>query len=613
MQLLVRLAAVVGPRVAGVFYRLFWPLTTVRMWALMAVLTVLAGLGMLFPVARDGVTAGFVSPTLDLDSEITDYDADYRVGADGTLTATETLTVRLPAGRHGIFRYFPVGHPADPHVRSVPTVTEVSQDGRPAAVHYSWSDDGRSYIAQIGDRHSVLAPGSYTYTIRYRLTSTLIAPQPGHLPTQQGHNTTAPTATFFHNVVGYWPMRTRTAHVRVSLPGSAGQVGCAAGDFGSCTVDGAGTDQVSVSADDLWRYTPLTLRVDLAVPLPPQNRLPWTERYDTVLGRSLPLVALVAVLAMAAAVGGYLWMRRSREPAPGFPVLYAPPRGLGPAHCAYLVDESVGEHALIATLLYLAERRLVRLQAVDGQRWLVTGLADPARWAQIDPVSRQLGERLGVTAVGSSLFVDGGPDVAATVSRARDAIATDCQQWAREQGIIAPAAGERVGQFAVIGALIVAVIVFAGIVGPTMWGLPPAAFAVGGIGLLATGVGTRRTDAGRAWWSQAAGFRRLLATPSAERRFNFAARTDLYLAYIPYAVAFGVADAWAAKYRMATGWEPPIPLWYPFVCDGPRFFAASLDSFSATVSSSLRSYGQATSAGAGMSWGRGGGGGGGTW
>jgi len=618
VQLVLRVAAWVGPLLYAGFRRLFWPLTTARMWALMAVLTVLTGLGMCVPVARDSAAAAFVSPTLDLDSEITDYDADYRVGADGTVSATETLTVRLPAGRHGIFRFFPIGHPADPQVRSVPTVTDVRRDGHPATVRYSWRDDGRSYVAQIGDRDTVLAPGSHTYTIRYRLTGALVAPQPGRLAVEQGHNPGGPSATFFHNVVGDWPMRIRAAHVRVSLPGPAGLVGCAAGEhaWSRCTIDGAGTEQVRVGVEHLDPHTPLTLRVDLAVPLPSQHRLPWSVRYDSVLGRSVPAVTLVALLTLLAAAGGYRWMRRSREPAPGFPVLYAPPRGLGPAQCAYLVAETTGDHALVATLLHLAERRLVRLEIVDARRWLVTGLVDAARWARIDPLSRRAGQNLGVAAAGHSLFVDGSPDAAATVARARDELAADCARWARDQGLIVTAAGERTGRFAVVAALVATVVAFAGVVGPTMWGLPPAAFAVGGIGLLATGVGTRRTGPGRSLWAQAAGFRRLLATPSAERRFDFAARRDLYLAYIPYAVAFGAAQAWAAKYRMATGWEPPIAPWYPLVPGGPggtRWATATLDGFGSAVAASLGDYRRATSGGAGMRWGRGGGGGGATW
>ncbi|WP_409368515.1 hypothetical protein, partial [Mycolicibacterium insubricum] len=40
---------------------------------------------------------------------------------------------------------------------------------------------------------------------------------------------------------------------------------------------------------------------------------------------------------------------------------------------------------------------------------------------------------------------------------------------------------------------------------------------------------------------------------SAPARFDFSARNDLYTAYLPFAVAGGVAAAWAAKYRQETG------------------------------------------------------------
>ena len=92
-----------------------------------------------------------------------------------------------------------------------------------------------------------------------------------------------------------------------------------------------------------------------------------------------------------------------------------------------------------------------------------------------------------------------------------------------------------------------------------MLALIPGLFAVFAIELLRPGAGTRRTAAGRDLWSRIGGFRRILATPSAEERFDFSGRKELYTAYIPWAVAFGVADEWAEKYRIETGEEPPAP------------------------------------------------------
>ena len=76
------------------------------------------------------------------------------------------------------------------------------------------------------------------------------------------------------------------------------------------------------------------------------------------------------------------------------------------------------------------------------------------------------------------------------------------------------------------------------------------------------GVGTRRTDSGRELWSRAGGFHRMLTTDSAETRFDFGARKDLYTAYVPFAVAAGAAALWAKKYQTTTGTVAPQPDWY---------------------------------------------------
>jgi uncharacterized membrane protein len=148
--------------------------------------------------------------------------------------------------------------------------------------------------------------------------------------------------------------------------------------------------------------------------------------------------------------------------------------------------------------------------------------------------------------------------------------------------------------------------------------LIPGLFAVGAFELLRPGSSTRRTAAGRDLWSRIGGFRRVLATPSGEERFDFSGRKELYTAYIPYAVAFVVADEWAQKYRLETGEEPPTPSYFGsayYGYTGGNLASAMADDFSSTVSSAISAY-QATqssssSGGGGFSGGGGGGGGGG--
>jgi len=598
------------------------------------VLVALSCLGMFWPLVQQSVSAKFeaTEAPVDWQSEITDYAATYRVAADGRVAATEVLTVRLGPYRHGIFRFFPVADPTDPHARMVPTVTGITMDDRAVPVSYEWRDSRRIYVARIGDPNMTVSSGQHTYTISYTVDGGLVRPStaPGHFTNRAGVNSTAPTASFYYNVVGFWTMKIGAAQVNIDLPGPSGLTQCAADDTGAtpCAISGAGTNHVTVTTAGLRPQNPVTVRLDLHVPLPHRSTLPWTVRFDKTFGRSVPTAGVVALLSLLAALGGYLWDRRSREASPGTPVLYVPPDGLGPVQTAYIVTEKVGDHALVATLLHMAERRLVHLDRARSTRWTITGLAAPDQWAAADPVTREVGDALAVTTAGAKFSVTGSETAGGKLSDAKDRLASSCRSWARTEGLVVNVAAEWAGRVLVVVCLVLAVVGFAGAFTWTMWGLPFAAFAIAGIGLLAGGVGTRRTPSGRRMWSRAAGFQRLLATPSAEDRFDYSARRDLFISYIPYAVAFGAAEAWAAKYRAATGSEPPIPDWYPVSRDtspatlysssgGFASFdsavSASISAYNASQSSSSSSSGGSSFSSSGGSWGGGGGGGGGTW
>ena len=181
-----------------------------------------------------------------------------------------------------------------------------------------------------------------------------------------------------------------------------------------------------------------------------------------------------------------------------------------------------------------------------------------------------------------------------------------------------------VGGVLVIGAYVAALVIgFWNPLGVSLLAIVPGLFAVGGLGLLAPGAATLRTASGRDLWSRVGGFRRVLSTPSSKERFDFSGRQDLYTAYVPWAVAFGCADAWAAKYRTETGAEPPVPAYFGSGYVGAHTGAhvdQMIGDFDATVSSAISSYQatqQSSSSGGGgggfSGGGGGGGGGGGSW
>ena len=547
---------------------------------------------------------------------ITDYRADFVLARDGRLTATETITATFPPERHGIFRYWDVADAGDPHARLVPQDITVTRDGHTEPVDLSWEPDRRLRVARIGDPDRLLTTGSHVYTIRYAVPGAL-APRSAGTGGSWVSERSGGSAFVWDLLPSGWPMQIDRAELGVRLPVPPDDAACRIGEGERpCEVQREG-DRLTVSVRDLPPHTRVAVRAELGLAPPDRVTVPWTVAWDGVLGRSPVWLGILLLLAAAAFALGRWWAGRAAEPDPGHPVMYAPPEGLGPVQTCFVEREHLPGDALVATLLHQAERGLTRLERVADKRWRIEGTGTDQQWAEADPVSRLVATRLGVTKAGEVFEADGSVGAGQTLQSLQTELGPTTRQWAVDDGLLVPAASERTHQ------VVVGLAAFAGVVfcvarpfGFTMVAVPLLALVVGGAGLFTTGVGTRRTPRGREMWARSAGFRRLLATSSSEARFDFSARKDLYTAYIPYAVAFGCADAWAEKYRRATGEQPPQPGWYPVGTGGGGWFGGDggLGSFESSLSSSVSAY-QATqsSSGGGGGFSGGGGGGGGSW
>jgi hypothetical protein len=562
---------------------------------------------------------------------VTRYEASYTVAADGNLVAVEDITAEFPSGRHGIFRYWDVADPSNPRVRYVPTLGSITMDGGNVPYETYWDSGNRFLVAKIGDPDSTLARGLHTYRITYSVPGAIAPPTAGTgtFVSTDGTNDGPPQSVFYWNVVAQgWEMRMRDVLVRITLPSPAGEVQCTAGAWaggsdpdgqGPCAITGAGTTQVTLAASDLPPRSGMTVRAGLTTPPPPQVTVPWPVALDQVLGTSVQRVIAVLAFSLAGLILGFAWSRGAKETPPGFPVMYAPPQGLGPVQTVYIDTEDAGSHALVASVLYMADRGLVTLEQRVDDSWLVTGRATTDQWAMVDQVTRSVGEALGVIGPGFWFLADKSKEAGAVLQTAAGRAGSAASSWASGAGYIRPSRNERWGRLVWLICAVLAVVGFlTWLTDLTMYGLPFAAFVLGGLGLMTKGVGTRRTSTGRVVWSQAGGFERLLSTPSAEDRFDYSARKDLFISYVPYAVAFGVADKWAKKYRTATGQEPPVPTWYPYGVGYGSLYSSGggFDSFERSVSASIGAYqasqrSSSSSGGGGGSFGGGGGGGGG--
>ncbi|MEI8084012.1 MAG: DUF2207 domain-containing protein, partial [Actinomycetes bacterium] len=515
---------------------------------------------------------------------VSEYVGDYKVAPDGKMSVTETVTARFPRDRHGIYRFFDTTDPYNSNIRRVPTITSVTRDGVSDPVDITWQSNDRYMVVRVGNPGVTLIPGSHTYVIAYTIPGVIEPIKDGadraFVTTAGESSSTPPESVLYWNVVGSgWqlPMDKVTSHL--TLPSPSQQVQCTAGQTsaggaaaGPCTIVGAGTNSITFSATGVPPETGMIVRASMAPP-PPAGQpglvtAAWPIALVPVLGLNLPLTIFVLLLSLVGLVGGIVWALRTRETTPGFPIMYGPPQGLGPAQTVYMMREDVGKYALNATLFDMAQKELVSLEQRSDKSWLITSTASARHWVDADPASSAVAGALRLSrGEGFWFHAQKNASTGEDLKRARNQLNPVVRAWAQDSGNVRVDASEQWGRrawyLAIACAAVWFVVPFWFSIGPTMYGLPFAAFAIGGSGLLHPGVGTRRTAAGRELWAKCGGFQRLLATDSSEERFDFAANQDLFLSFIPYAVAFGVADKWAAKYRMYTHSEPPDPYWYP--------------------------------------------------
>lgn len=550
---------------------------------------------------------------------ISDYKVDLTVHDDGSLDAVETIQVSMPADRHGIFRFWDVADASAPGHRNIPHDVRITQDGEDATVDWSWQQGRQFRVAKIGDAGTELTEGLHTWVIRYTIDGVLRAPGGGAAPGSWAGEDRG--SEFVWDVVpGGWQMPITKADVTVHLPAAAHDARCTVW-LVTCTLESA-DNTVRLAIGSLRPDTAVTLSTRLNTPPSSATTLPWSASWDPVLGRNLWVAIVLGFLGLLALVVGRLLERRTRERSPGFPVLFEPPAGLGPIQAAYVANERVPKAALSATLLHLGERGFVELEHHEDNSWTVVGKRPLEDWGQLDELSQHVGRMLGVATVGGTFTVDRKKTAGSALSTLVSGLPAEAREWGVRSGNLS--VSHNVSWMrALFGLAVLLALVAAWAAGQIAFGLvalPFAAFVVGSAGLVQAERTTFRTREGRDLWSRAGGFRRMLATDSAEARFDFSARRDLYTTYVPYAVAFGCADQWARKYEAATGSAAPVPLWYGGgYVGGGGFGTGSFDSFDSAVSSSIGAYqaSQARSSGGGGGFSGGGfgggGGGGGSW
>ena len=132
---------------------------------------VLIMIGLLWPL----VFTGGGNQELPADDPVvfSNFKADFRVNADGSMDAVETITAEFPSGRHGLFQYWDTSNQNHPYVRQVPDIQSVEVDGAPAPYQMLWESGKRFRVAKIGDPDEYLSYGTHVFEIRYTVPGVL--------------------------------------------------------------------------------------------------------------------------------------------------------------------------------------------------------------------------------------------------------------------------------------------------------------------------------------------------------------------------------------------------------------------------------------------------------
>ncbi len=578
---------------------------------LMISFVALAVLGAASPARAD--LGGFV---------IRDFDTEAAVESDAGMTITERITVDFSEPRHGIYRLIPVrytdplGYGYDLGFRFLGA--EYEGGGKPGV---KIGNQGRYVNIRLGDAARTVT-GRKVYVIRYRLDRLV-------------HRLAEHDELYLNATGNEWPavIEKATATIRLPAPFPSDSLSALAytGRFG-----GRGDDaRISFPA-------PGTVRYEITRPLQPREGLTvdltWPAGYVKFPGALTRIGRFLAdnwVLLAPVFFTGVLWRRyrtagRDPEGPAAVVVRYEPPKDLTAAEIGTLVDESVDTRDLTAMVVDLAVRGYVTIHVEEKSLFLGLGKRDETifehrrekSWDDLPPAERLLltglfetGDRVEASDLKQKFYVH--------IPKIKDALYRRLVERDYFAGNPASVRGRTMG----LGVLAAAIIFAVGLVWIRMrGGILPNGIAVPivsavltfGVFLAFAPAMPRRTKAGVKMRNWALGFEEFVNRVEKERLEADRVK-NTFESLLPYAMALGVAGAWARKFEGI--YDQGAPGWYVGPHPGAVFstmaFEHSLSSSMSRATQSMtaapRSSGSSGAGGGGFSGGGGGGGGGGSW
>src|ERR1043165_3410056 len=300
----------------------------------------------------------FDVPEMVVGERITSYRSDVDVGANGTLTVTETIQVNATGDRieHGIFRDFPTAYIRDNRrIRVGFDLQLVQRDGQAEPYRVERVDNG--VRIKIGDADARVPPGRHTYLIRYATTRQL-----GFFPTYD---------ELYWNVTGtgwIFPIDRAEVHIRLPQPvpfgperavytGRARESDRHEGEV----VSERPGEIVFRTTEQLGSNEGLTVAVRwqkgvVTPPAPLSRTRLWFQDYGHIGAAIIALIGLGFFYY-------YAWKKAGRGPIPGTIVpLFDPPDGLSAAAIRYVRRMGFDNRCFAAAIVDSGVHRKLRME-----------------------------------------------------------------------------------------------------------------------------------------------------------------------------------------------------------------------------------------------------------
>lgn len=531
---------------------------------------------------------------------IESFRAAIVVNQDASIHITETISTKIQA-RHGIFRNIPDRYRLDNgDEASIPiTIQSVRRNEQPEP--YQISHQGDQLVVKIGDPDKYVN-GAQTYQLVYTAEAAV--------------NFFEDHDELYWNVTGTdWETRLATVQATVTLPAAVPaqdlQLACYTGPLGSRATECTATaDQETVfSAKDFltivvgWPKGVVTKPDNYDQLRQPSGRSPSSAWYNIILWANI-----FVPVAVAFSLWQY-WRRHGRDPKDSRTIIaqYDPPPGLTPGEMGVLFDEQANQRDIVATIIGLAVRGYLEITEVEKTKMLGLGKSKDYRLTRKTQDYRDL--RGHERDLMTGLFTTDVVHLSTLKGEFADdvkLIQHDLYQQVADDGYFHRHPDKARKKFLAIGGVCLAIGVFLFVF---LFGL----VAIGGLLMIFARFMPKRTTKGvEALW-QARGFK-LFLEKAEKYRLQWQEREHIFEKFLPYAMAFGVADKWSKAFA---GLNQPPPAWY----HGPgtfnslalwsalsTFSTVSARSFSPPAASGGSGFG-----GGGFSGGGGGGGGGGSW